>query len=227
MRWIWIDKFLEFRSGKFARSVKNLTLAEEHLHDHFPGFPVMPASLIIEGLAQTGGILVGEAGNFAQKVVLAKIPRAEFFGVATAGDQLIYEVTLTDLRIEGAVVEAKAFLNDELLVDAEIVFAHLDNTRSNQIFGQKNFVFTQQMLSILEVAKAQERARLADEASTNGQQDDPSPAAPSSTQREPRLAARLDRRLMPALGRPRPSPASKNPPRHVPRRRRECSHASI
>jgi 3-hydroxyacyl-[acyl-carrier-protein] dehydratase len=135
----------------------------------------MPASLILEGLAQTGGILVGEAGNFAQKVVLAKIPKAEFHGVASAGDQLIYEVTLTDLRIEGAVVEAKAFLDGQLLVEAEIVFAHLDNTRSNQMFGSKNFVFTQQMLSILEVAKAQERARLADDdaALANGRPDDP------------------------------------------------------
>jgi len=48
MRWIWIDKFLVFRSGQFARAIKNLTLAEEHLHDHFPCYPVMPASLIIE-----------------------------------------------------------------------------------------------------------------------------------------------------------------------------------
>jgi len=161
MRWIWIDKFLEFRSGQFARAIKNLTLAEEHLHDHFPGFPVMPASLIIEGLAQTGGILVGEAGGFAEKVILAKIPRAEFFGVACAGDQLIYEVTLTDLRSEGAVVDAKAFLNGELLADAEIVFAHLDNSRANQIFGPKNFVFTQQLLGVLDLAKAQARARQA------------------------------------------------------------------
>ena len=113
-------------------AIKNLTLAEEHLHDHFPGYPVMPASLIIEGLAQTGGILVGEAGGFAEKVVLAKIPRADFLGVACAGDQLIYEVTLKDLRSEGAVVEAKAFLDGELLVDAEIVFAHLDNSRTTR-----------------------------------------------------------------------------------------------
>ena len=161
MRWIWIDKFLEFRSGEFAKAVKNLTLAEEHLHDHYPGYPVMPASLIIEGLAQTGGILVGEAGGFAEKVVLAKISRAEFLGVACAGDQLIYEVTLTDLRSEGAVVDAKAFLEGELLADCEIVFAHLDNSRSNQIFGPKNFVFTQQLLGVLDLARAQERARLA------------------------------------------------------------------
>ena len=160
MRWIWIDKFLEFRSGQFARAVKNLTLAEEHLHDHYPGYPVMPASLIIEGLAQTGGLLVGEAGGFAEKVVLAKIPRAEFFGVACAGDQLIYEVTLTDLRAEGAVVEAKAFLEGELLADVEIFFAHLDNSHANQqIFGPKNFVFTQQLLDVLGLAKAQARSK--------------------------------------------------------------------
>lgn len=161
MRWIWIDKFLEFRSGQFARAIKNLTLAEEHLHDHYPGYPVMPASLIIEGLAQTGGILVGEAGGFVEKVVLAKIPRAEFFGVACAGDQLIYEVTLTDLSVQGAVVDAKAYLDGTLLAEVEIMFAHLDNSRANQIFGPKNFVFTQQLLGVLDLAKAQERAKQA------------------------------------------------------------------
>ena len=139
MRWIWIDKFLEFRSGEFARAIKNLTLAEEHLHDHFPGYPVMPASLIIEGLAQTGGILVGEASGFVEKVVLAKIPRSDFHGVACAGDQLIYEVTLTNLNAQGAVVDAKAFLDGELLVDAEIVFAHLDNSRANQLLRPEKF----------------------------------------------------------------------------------------
>ena len=82
--------------------------------------------------------------------------------MACAGDQLIYEVTLKDLRSEGAVVEAKAFLDGELLVDAEIVFAHLDNSRANQIFGPKNFVFTEQLLGVLDLAKAQQRAREAD-----------------------------------------------------------------
>ena len=181
MRWIWIDKFLEFRSGQFARAIKNLTLAEEHLHDHFPGYPVMPASLIIEGLAQAGGILVGEAGGFAEKVVLAKIPRAEFHGVACAGDQLIYEVTLRDLRSEGAVVAGQVFLDGELLADVEIVFAHLDNSRANQIFGPKNFVFTQQLLGVLDLARAQQRAREADEAAiaradANGQPHEPQSA---------------------------------------------------
>jgi len=69
MRWIWIDKFVEFESGKRAVALKNVTLAEEHLHDHFPGAPVMPNSLVIEGIAQTGGLLVGEHSGFEERVI--------------------------------------------------------------------------------------------------------------------------------------------------------------
>ena len=169
MRWIWIDKFQEFESGKFARAIKNLSLAEEHLHDHFPAYPIMPASLIVEGLAQTGGILVGEAGGFAEKVILAKIARAEFLGVARPGDQLIYETTLTDFRKEGAVVDAKVFLDGELFATAELVFAHLDNSRASQVFGSRNFVFTKQLLGALNLDQAKERSRaLQEAASING-----------------------------------------------------------
>ena len=105
MRWIWIDRFLEFESGKSARAVKNLSLAEDHFADHFPGYPVMPGALILEGLAQTGGILVGEANDFKEKVVLAKIPAAVFHREVLAGEQLIYDVEILHLRPEGASVQ--------------------------------------------------------------------------------------------------------------------------
>src|SRR5581483_12415769 len=101
MRWIWIDRFLSFDSGKAARAVKNLSLAEDHFADHFPGYPVMPGALILEGLAQTGGILVGDANDFREKVVLAKIPWAKFHRDVMAGDELVYEVELVHLRAEG------------------------------------------------------------------------------------------------------------------------------
>src|SRR5919205_1829385 len=105
MRWIWIDRFLEFNSGKSARALKNLSLAEDYFADHFPGYPVMPAALLLEGLAQAGGILVGEANDFREKVVLAKIPRARFHAEALAGQELVYDARLVQLRDEGAVVE--------------------------------------------------------------------------------------------------------------------------
>src|SRR3954452_13021297 len=109
MRWIWIDRFTEFESKKKAVAVKNLSMAEDIFADHFPGYPVMPASLMLEGLAQTGGILVGEANDFREKVVLAKIPSAKFYRDALAGEQLVYDVTVLTLRAEGASVQGKIF----------------------------------------------------------------------------------------------------------------------
>src|ERR1700761_8593872 len=107
MRWIWIDRFLAFESGKSARAVKNLSLAEVHFSDHFPGYPVMPACLILEGLAQTGGILVGEANQFKEKVVLAKVLRAVFHREMLPGEQLIYETEIQHMRPEGASVAGR------------------------------------------------------------------------------------------------------------------------
>ncbi len=71
-----------------AVSVKNVTLAEEHLHDHFPGYPVMPECLMIEAMAKTAGIFVGEAKNFEEKVILAKIKKAVFHDYVRPGDSL-------------------------------------------------------------------------------------------------------------------------------------------
>lgn len=150
MRWIWIDAFEEFYSGRSAKAIKTISAAEEHLHDLYPGYPVMPNSLIIEGLAQTGGILVGEANDFAEKVVLAKIPRVEFFDHALAGDRLCYEAVLVELRHEGAIVEGKVFRNGQLMAEAEIVFAHLDQSRTAEDgLSAKNFVFTKDHLMAL------------------------------------------------------------------------------
>lgn len=172
MRWIWIDRFVEFKSGQFARAVKNLSLAEDYFADHFPGYPVMPAALMLEGLAQTGGILVGEANDYREKVILAKILHARFHGEVLAGRQLIYETDLVFLRPEGASVQGRIFAapppgaapdganeptksNEmERVADAEIFFAHLDQARSQQIFGDHNFVFTGELKHLLGLVKA-------------------------------------------------------------------------
>jgi len=157
MRWIWFDRFLEFNSGKSARSIKNLSLAEDHFAEHFPGYPVMPAPLILEGLAQTGGILVGEINDFREKVILAKVPRAVFHREMLAGEQLIYEVEILHVREEGASVAGRVRVDGLVTVEAEIFFAHLDQARSQQLFGDRNFVFTgeiRQMLGRLKPADA-------------------------------------------------------------------------
>src|SRR6516225_11671023 len=114
MRWIWLDRFLEFQSGKSARAVKNLSLAEDLFADHFPGYPVMPGALLLEGLAQTGGVLVGEANDFREKVVLGKVPSARFHREVLAGEQIVYEVELLHLRPEGAAVKGRVLVGDQV-----------------------------------------------------------------------------------------------------------------
>jgi len=166
MRWLWLDRFLEFESGKRARALKNLSLSEDLFRDHFPGYPVMPAALMIEGLAQTGGILVGEANDFQEKVVLAKIVWARFPREAVAGQVLVYDVDILVLRAEGASVHGRVYAGSSgeptanfvgpdkpTLGEAEIFFAHLDKARSQQLFGDHNFVFSGELKHMLGLAR--------------------------------------------------------------------------
>ena len=160
MRWFWIDRFVEFESGVRAVSVKNVTLSEEHLHDHFPGFPVMPGSLMLEGMAQTGGILLGETHDFEHVVILAKVPRVTYHSWAQPGDQLRYEAVLQDVRAEGGMTQCTARVGERLVADAEIFFAHVDQSATSGRQGgpgggadQKNFVFELGLLDVLDVGK--------------------------------------------------------------------------
>src|SRR5947208_12530216 len=107
MRWIWIDKFVEFTPKVSATAVKNVTLAEEHLHDLYPAFPIVPHSLIVEGMAQTAGILVGEARGFKEKVILAKIGRATFHRLVRPGDTIHYHAKIDQLNEHGASISGR------------------------------------------------------------------------------------------------------------------------
>src|SRR5262245_46272608 len=153
MRWLWIDRFVDFQSKKSARAVKNLSRAEDVFAAHFPGWPVMPASLILEGLAQTGGILVGEANEFREKVILAKISKARFHREAMAGEQLTYDVELLMLGTEGATIKGTVSSGGAAVAEAEIMFAHLDRNLSSKMFGDQNFVFSGDLKKLLGLSK--------------------------------------------------------------------------
>ena len=154
MRWTWIDRFTAFESGKSATAVKNLSLAEDHFADHFPGFPVMPAPLILEGLAQTGGILVGEANRYEKNVVLAKMNNVKFHREATAGEQLTYTTTLVDINDTGARVAATVRSGGELVAEAEIMFAHVTAAQLPPGLPDTKFVFSGELAHLLRMAEA-------------------------------------------------------------------------
>ncbi len=160
MRWYWIDRFLEFESGRYAKAVKNVSLAEDHLHDHFPGYPLVPNSLVIEGLAQTGGLLICEYNQFSEKVVLAKVPKAAFHCEATPGDALVYTAKVDYIRPEGAMVTATSHKGGVLHAEAELVFAHLNDSRLASLFDPETFLRMMRLLGAFNVGHAADGSRL-------------------------------------------------------------------
>lgn len=154
MRWIWIDRFTEFQSGSHAVAVKNVSLAEDHLADHLPGYPVMPPSLIIEGMAQTAGMLVGEARGFQENVILAKIRDANFEDYAVPGDQLTYKAEIESLDERAAAVAGEVLLNGRHIGRINLLFSHVNRTAAADDLPKHNFVFTGPFMELFEVMRA-------------------------------------------------------------------------
>lgn len=154
MRWMWIDRFIEFQRGQRAMSVKNISLAEEQLDGYFPGFPLMPASLIVEGLAQTGGLLVAETSGFEQRVVLAKLGKAQFRRLAVPGDTLTYTVVVEDIRQDGAIVKGTSHCGEHLQAEVELVFAYLDDRfQGVDLFEPAELLCTLRLLGVYDVGR--------------------------------------------------------------------------
>lgn len=138
MRWFWIDRFTEFVSQQRATAVKAVSLSEDYLCDHFAGYPIMPNSLVTEGIAQTGGLLVSESYRFERWVVLGKVAKSRFHCPARPGDLLTYRTKIDHVRDSGAVVSATSHIGDRLQAEAELFFA---NVPAEAVTGQELHVF--------------------------------------------------------------------------------------
>ena len=160
MRWIWIDKFTEFTPRVSASAIKNVSMAEEHLHDLYPGFPIVPHSLIIEGMAQTSGILVGEARNFEEKVILAKITRATFHRLVRPGETLAYDARIEQLSEQGASISGTVTSGPDKVADIELMFSHIDQNMAGLEFPEHYFVFTDQFLDVLKTYRLNASVKL-------------------------------------------------------------------
>ena len=139
-------------------AVKNLSLAEDHFADHFPGFPVMPAPLILEGLAQTGGILVGEANKYEKNVVLAKMS-AKFHREAHGRRTADLHHHALDLNDTGARVTGTAHSGADLVAEAEIMFAHVTAAQLPPGLPDTKFVFSGELTHLLKMAEAAAKAK--------------------------------------------------------------------
>ncbi|WP_297193545.1 3-hydroxyacyl-ACP dehydratase FabZ [uncultured Campylobacter sp.] len=120
-----VDKITELKIGEVVRGYKNITINEQVFMGHFPGHPIYPGVLILEGMAQTGGVLAFESMddkvNPKEKVVyFTGIDKAKFRNPVRPGDRLDYEMTVVKNRGTLWIFEGKAFVDGSLVAEAEL-----------------------------------------------------------------------------------------------------------
>jgi 3-hydroxyacyl-[acyl-carrier-protein] dehydratase len=116
-----LDRIVSMDKGKHIVAIKNVTINENFFNGHFPGFPVMPGVLIVEAMAQAGGILAlqdlgGELGE--KKIFFMSIEKARFRQPVVPGDQLRIEVSVQRRRSTIWKMTGKTYVQDKLVTDA-------------------------------------------------------------------------------------------------------------
>ncbi|MBI1819533.1 MAG: 3-hydroxyacyl-ACP dehydratase FabZ [Nitrospirae bacterium] len=117
-----IDRITEIELGKKIAGIKNLTANEAFFEGHFPNCPIMPEVLIIEALAQVGGVLAFKSAESVEGclVYFLSIDKAEFRKRVIPGDQLILQMEVLQARPPFWKLMGKAFVKEELICSAEL-----------------------------------------------------------------------------------------------------------
>jgi 3-hydroxyacyl-[acyl-carrier-protein] dehydratase len=118
-----VDKIPEMRGTDYILGIKNVTFNEPHFQGHFPGAPVMPGVLIVEGMAQTAGaacVASGDAGGRAKVVYFMTIDKCKFRKPVVPGDVLEYHMTRTNRRRNMWWFKGEAKVNGQIVAEAEV-----------------------------------------------------------------------------------------------------------
>jgi 3-hydroxyacyl-[acyl-carrier-protein] dehydratase len=127
MRYILIDKVVELDPGKKIRAIKNVSLAEEYLADHFPTFPVLPGVLLLQGLMESAAWLVRVSEDFAHSMVLpAEARNVKYKSFLAPGGQIEYTVEAKTVEENVSSFRGKGVCGDEVIVEARFGLRHFN-----------------------------------------------------------------------------------------------------
>ena len=142
MRWDLITRFEVLKKGVRALAVKSYTGREDFFKEHFPQKPLVPETLLIEMIAQAGGILFGLGLDFQKEVILAKIEDARFYAPVPPPCALTIEARLDDEREDGAWIHGSVTCKNKKIMEAKILLAAVDGL----VEGKKNIVFNERLM---------------------------------------------------------------------------------
>lgn len=121
---IMIDAITELKPGYSATALKYVNEDEPHFKGHFPGSPVMPGVLMVEGLAQTGAVaILSLPENKGKLAFFGGIKSCRFKKIVKPGDVLTYKIEITKMKGPVGIGQAKAYVDGQLAVSAELTFA--------------------------------------------------------------------------------------------------------
>jgi 3-hydroxyacyl-[acyl-carrier-protein] dehydratase len=130
VRFYLIDRILECLPGERAVGIKAVALSEDFMEQHFAGVPIMPGTMILEGLAQLSGYLLARTAApeapHRHKAVLTMVERAKFLQVVRPGDTLRLESRILAIHEDSAKVDAEASVNGERVASARMLFSFRD-----------------------------------------------------------------------------------------------------
>ena len=128
-----VDRILELEPGRRIVGLKNVSANEPYFAGHFPGHPIMPGVLILEAMAQVGGVLASLLPGAERKLAyLATIDRCRFRRPVTPGDQLITEVVVLRVRDRVGKMRATARVNGAIVADGMLTYSMVDLENVNQ-----------------------------------------------------------------------------------------------
>lgn len=127
MRFTLVDKIVALEAGKSITTIKNLSLAEEYLADHFPGFPVMPGVLMIEALVQAGAWLARFSEDFANSTILLKQARnVKFASFVAPGQTLKIHAVIHDWSDREVTIKGTGMVDGTQTVSAKLTLERLN-----------------------------------------------------------------------------------------------------
>lgn len=124
---LMIDKIIEFIPEKKAVGIKNVTNTEYFFQGHFPDRPVMPGVLILEAMAQVGGVIIMKMNISENKLaVLVGTDNVRFRGIVKPGDQMVITSELLNLKTRLGKVVSKVEVDNKIVAEGEILFSLVD-----------------------------------------------------------------------------------------------------